>query len=117
MSISTAHDDGDDDEEDEQEPARQMIFHARWKEVESHIPMILAIREEGRAWAQSSSCQGSLSRRVLLVCYLTSLSEFIRPLHPIEYSSITIKILSDERLGLVQRRRKLHRALSMDRCI
>ncbi|KAJ7343800.1 hypothetical protein DFH08DRAFT_961944 [Mycena albidolilacea] len=53
-SISTAHDDGDD-EDDEQELARQMIFHARWKEVGSHIPMILAIREEGRAWAQSSS--------------------------------------------------------------
>jgi hypothetical protein len=68
----------------------------------------IEFRDEGRAWEQSLSS---------LVCYLTSLSEFIRPLHPIEYSSITIRILSDECLVLVQRRRRSHRALSMDRCI
>jgi hypothetical protein len=33
-----------------------------WKEVESYIPTIMAIREEGRMWAQSASCVAYLKR-------------------------------------------------------
>ncbi|KAJ7792236.1 hypothetical protein B0H14DRAFT_2931948 [Mycena olivaceomarginata] len=44
--IKTSHDDNDTVE------VRRWINH--WKKVESHIPTIMAIREEGRMWAQSA---------------------------------------------------------------
>ncbi|KAJ6535748.1 hypothetical protein B0H19DRAFT_1271469 [Mycena capillaripes] len=30
-------------------------FQSQWKDVQSHIPLMLAVREEGRIWAQQSS--------------------------------------------------------------
>jgi hypothetical protein len=37
-------------------------WNNHWKKVESHIPTIMAIREEGRMWAQSASCVAYLKR-------------------------------------------------------
>jgi hypothetical protein len=57
--IKTSHDDNDTVE------VRRWSNH--WKEVESYIPTIMAIREEGRMWAQSASCVAYLKRNILLV--------------------------------------------------
>ncbi|KAJ7116895.1 hypothetical protein C8R44DRAFT_983272 [Mycena epipterygia] len=52
-TICTAREHDDDEDDDELEDHGEEIpFHRLWKEVESQIPVLMAVREEGRVWAQ-----------------------------------------------------------------
>ncbi|KAJ7137356.1 hypothetical protein C8R43DRAFT_1019984 [Mycena crocata] len=54
-SIKTAREDNPHQALEEDPEAAQIALHARWKEVERLIPLMLAVREEGRLWAQQGA--------------------------------------------------------------
>ncbi|KAJ7184992.1 hypothetical protein C8R46DRAFT_469700 [Mycena filopes] len=47
QSVSTAWED-EDDPDGEENDTESMVFHRRWKEVETFVPVLVAVREEAR---------------------------------------------------------------------
>ncbi|KAJ7764242.1 hypothetical protein B0H16DRAFT_1526452 [Mycena metata] len=58
-SVYTTREDHDNEDEEELEAHGEAIaFHRKWKEVETQIPVLAAVREEGQLWSYADSDLG-----------------------------------------------------------